>query len=157
LRKTIFMGTTKIPPSRTVEEIQRILGEYGASAIRVDYEKGEIIGVSFTVEIGGNQIPFRLPCRWRSIFQAIKSDAENKQYSPDFFEEKEHQWEEDSRRIAWRQILRWIEAQMALVETEMVKTEEVFMPYLILDKGQTLFERFQENGWQFQLEHKGKK
>jgi len=38
----------------------------------------------------------------------------------------------------------------------MVKTEEVFMPYLILDKGQTLFERFQENGWQFQLEHKKK-
>ena len=150
------MGTTKIAPSRTVGEIQKILGEYGASAIRVDYEKGEIIGVSFTVEIGGNQVPFRLPCRWKALFIAIKNSYDGKRHESEFFEKRIPEWEEMAKRIAWRQILRWIEAQMALVETEMVKTEEVFMPYLILDKGQTLFERFQENGWQFQLEHKNK-
>ena len=41
--KTIFMETTRIEPSQTVGEIQKLLGEYGASAIRTDYDNGEVI------------------------------------------------------------------------------------------------------------------
>jgi len=46
--------------------------------------------------------------------------------------------------VAWRQILRWIEAQLALVDTEMVQIQEVFMPYLQMNTGQTLYEKLEE-------------
>jgi len=34
----------------------------------------------------------------------------------------------------------WVEAQMALLETQMVKMEQIFLPYAIVKNGKTLFE-----------------
>ncbi|GAI53070.1 unnamed protein product, partial [marine sediment metagenome] len=33
----------------------------------------------------------------------------------------------------------WVKAQMAIVETEMVRTEQVFLPYWITPSGKTLY------------------
>ena len=33
-------------------------------------------------------------------------------------------------RVAWRNILDWVQAQMALLEIGMAKMEEVFLPYM---------------------------
>lgn len=149
--KTIFMETTKIEPSQTVGEIQRILGEYGASAIRTDYDNGEVAAVSFTIKIDdGDPIAFRLPCRWQAIEEAFKSRRKRRSGRGRPLGELSTQ----SKRVAWRQILRWVEAQLALTQTNMAKLHEVFMPYLIMDKGQTLFEKMESQNWKFQLEHK---
>lgn len=55
--------------------------------------------------------------------------------------------EAQAKRIAWRQILRWVEAQMAFVETGMVKMEEVFMPYIQVGIDETLFDRLEGQGF----------
>ena len=146
----LFMETTKISASQTVGEIQKLLGEYGASAIRTDYEQGEVIAVSFTISINGNQIPFRLPCRWEAI-KTIFESRRKRQYGRG---RPAGDLTGQAKRVAWRQILRWVEAQLALTETKMAKLHEVFMPYLIVDKGQTIFERLESQNWKFQLEHK---
>ena len=146
------METTKIDPAQTVGEIQRILGEYGASAIRTDYEDGEVISVSFTVDINRIQMPFRLPCRW----EAIKMIFDSRRRRKSFRGRPPGDLAFQAKRVAWRQILRWIEAQLALTETGMTKLHEVFMPYLLMDKGQTLFEKLESQNWKFQLEYKKK-
>ena len=46
-------------------------------------------------------------------------------------------------RTAWRIIKDWVEAQLALLETEMVHFEEVFMPY-ILSGRDTLYQALSE-------------
>ena len=46
-------------------------------------------------------------------------------------------------RIAWRIVKDWVEAQMAILETEMVKMEQIFLPYIQTQQGQTLFEVFE--------------
>ena len=46
---------------------------------------------------------------------------------------------EQANRTAWRIIKEWIPAQMALIETEMVTVEEVFLPYMLTGK-QTLYQ-----------------
>ena len=148
--KTIFMETTRIEPSQTVGEIQKLLGEYGASAIRTDYDNGEVIAVSFTVAINGDQIPFRLPCRWEAI-KTIFESRRKRRYGRG---RPAGDLTAQAKRVAWRQILRWVEAQLALTETRMAKLHEVFMPYLIVDKGQTIFERLESQNWKFQLEHR---
>ena len=148
--KSLFMETTRIEPSQTVGEIQKILGEYGASAIRTDYEQGEVVAVSFTVKIDGDQIPFRLPCRW----EAIKTIFESRRKRRSRRGRPVGDLTAQAKRVAWRQILRWVEAQLALTETKMAKLHEVFMPYLIVDKGQTIFEKLESQNWKFQLEHK---
>lgn len=49
-----------------------------------------------------------------------------------------------AERIAWRQLFRWTQVQMAMVEMGMAATDEVFLPYLEAgDEGQSLCQLFQ--------------
>lgn len=63
-----------------------------------------------------------------------------------FYADKQKKSDEDkARRVAWRQIYRWVQAQLALVDTEMVKVEEVFFPYIQTKNGHTLYELHRSN------------
>ncbi len=150
----LYMETTKIEASQTVGEIQRLLGKYGCSAIMTEYDLGEVSGVAFKINLEGNEIPFRLPCRWESIYNTLNSRRKGKiknnrgrLYSNDDMSQ--------AKRVAWRQILRWVEAQLALVETNMVKMQEVFMPYIQVGiKGQTLYQQLENK--KFKMLNSGK-
>lgn len=141
MSKTLFMETTKIEPSQTVGEIQRLLGGCGATAILTEYEKGEVSAVSFRVRVDGQDIPFRLPCRHEAIYQALIARMKKLRMK------RIDDYKAQAKRVAWRQILRWIEAQMALVETEMVSIQEVFLPYMQHRSGKTLYEIIQQNSF----------
>ena len=47
---------------------------------------------------------------------------------------------EQAKRVAWRIVKDWVEAQLAIIETQMVKPEQVFLPYAITQTGETLYE-----------------
>jgi hypothetical protein len=138
---TIYMGTTSVDVGKTVSEIQRILGIYGATAIMIDYVDKEPDGLSFKIMIADQPISFRLPCRWKAVYQKM---ARQRIRMRDM-----EKVESQAKKIAWRQILRWVQAQLAMVDTGMVKTEEVFMQYMLVGKkgNQTLFESMQTGGW----------
>ena len=53
-------------------------------------------------------------------------------------------------RTAWANIRDWVTAQMALIDTEMVRIEQVFLPYMVNKQGQTYFDVLKEK--QFLLE-----
>ena len=46
--------------------------------------------------------------------------------------------------MAWRVIKDWLEAQLALLETEMVTFEQIMLPYLQVDSSHTLYDVMQE-------------
>jgi len=136
----LFMETTKISVNKTVGQIQGLLAMAGALSILVDYEASQPSAISFKIQLNDRQVPFRLPCRWKAVLKVLRDRRKRIRYEEDL--------EEQAKRIAWRQILRWTEAQIALIETEMVKTEEVFLPYIQLDStGRTLFEKIQEGNF----------
>lgn len=56
-------------------------------------------------------------------------------YIPGRFVTKPHAY-----RVAWRIIKDWVEAQMALLETEMVKMEQIILPYILTPSGKTVYE-----------------
>lgn len=142
---SLFMENTEISAESTVLQIQNILGRYGARAVMLEYDENrQISGLAFEIAVNGRKIPFRLPCREEPIFRLLAIKVRN------MTEEKEKNTWIKARRVAWRQILRWVEAQMALVETSMVKVDEVFMPYIQVDAhGKTLYERVEEQGFKF--------
>lgn len=133
---TMFMETTRISPDRTVSEIQNILSSHGANAVLLDFENKQVASISFKYSVDGLEVPFRLPCRWKMLESKLKQSGKRPR-SDDTFEN----W---ARRVAWRQILRWVEAQMALTETDMVTVQEVFFPYIQCGNGKTMYE-FAEN------------
>lgn len=149
----LFMETTKIDVGKTVAEIQDILGRYGCCSVMSEYDKGEVTSVCFQVMFLNKTVPFKLPCRWECIYKNFVDRRALGKLRPI------HKESEDiiqAKRVAWRQILRWVEAQMALVETDMVKVQEVFMPYMqpAIGKGKTLYEHVEHSEGKFLLENK---
>lgn len=132
----LFMETTQVSDQRTAAEIQSLVATKGATKIQVDYLHGQVEGLSFCFMVGEQEVPFRLPCRWQSVVALLRRSNRNPR--------KGDTYETWGRRVAWRQLLRWVEAQLALIETGMVKTEEVFLPYAIMMGQKTVFEMFAE-------------
>lgn len=137
---TLYMETTQISAEQTVGEIQRVLGRYGAKSIQVEYTGGEVSGVAFIVEIEGQRVPFVLPCRWKAVHKMMLDRMKRVR------ESRVGEYEAQAKRVAWRQILRWVEAQLALVQTKMVRIEEVFLPYMVIGQGgRTLFQKLEDS------------
>ncbi len=130
------MATTQIAAEKTAMEISSLLAKSGAKQALTSYgDDGEAIGLSFIIERGGARIPFKLPVNADKVLQAMKNDRK----TPGSLCNKEQ-----AGRVAWRLILRWVQAQLALVETTAVKLEEVFLPYAQQQNGQTVYEAFAE-------------
>jgi hypothetical protein len=138
--KTLFMETTKIDANKTAGEVAECLAMAGATRVMNDYKSGVVTALTFAIRVGDVEIPFRLPINPTPIFGIIQkrrpASTRNKKAPADL---------EQSIRVAWRQILRWVQAQLALIETGMVKTQEVFLPYVCNLNGETFYQQIEAN------------
>lgn len=139
---TLYMQSTKIEAEKTVAEISALLGRFGARSVMHEFDEfGDVTGVSFTILLGETRIPYKLPARIEPVHRAIQM-----QRSVNFRERKKDDDWQQARRVAWRQILRWIQAQIALIDTGMVSTAEVMSPWIRCKDGRMLFEHICTDG-----------
>ena len=129
----ILNYTTKVPSAKTVSQIQEVLGAKGACRVSVDYTNGKASAVTFGLKVGPGEVGFRLPCNISGVQQAIKKSRPGGSAWLDVAQ---------IERIAWRIVKDWVEAQMALVESNQAEMGEVFLPYAIHDDGRTFFQHF---------------
>jgi hypothetical protein len=142
--KQVFMATTGISATKTVGEIVAVLVRSGARQVSQVFDgEGRIMGLSFTIMVDGHAIPYSLPARVEAVKKALMRNdlATRKRGFPD-----EEKIAKQCYDVAWRQLLRWVEAQMAMIDSGMVEPSEVFMPYALAPNGQTLFQHFKANG-----------
>ena len=131
--------TTSIEAGKTASEVVGILASHGARQIMMDYDEvGKIIGISFTVNTPHGVLPFRLPANDSAVLEVMKRQNKNGGIPGRFVNP------DQARRVAWRIIKDWVEAQMALIETGMVVMEEIFMPYMMVGPQKTLFQLLEE-------------
>ena len=136
--KSLYMETTKKTPEQTISEIQALLKPFRVRDILMKYDyDGEITAFSFTLDITERRIPFKLPIRHEPLWK-LAQEGQTKYIKT----------EEQARRVAWRQIYRWLESQLALVEINMVNIEEVFLPYMMIDNDKTVYQNYLDNGFQ---------
>lgn len=138
----IFMGTTAAPVHQSMGEITRVLAKAGATSISQVFARdgsGHVTGMNFHIPVGKIIYPYNLPVRTEALYDKIHAMRKR---NPESHEDADRK---QAERIAWRQLLRWVEAQMALVETGMVETREVFLPYCLDRNGKTIFQVFLEN------------
>jgi hypothetical protein len=136
--------TTKIDADKTASEITKCLSAHGASAILTDYQDGVLSAISFQITVNEQKISFRLPCDWRPVLGVLMKDVRVPAYSQRYAAIKRDR-EMQAVRTAWRIVKDWVEAQMALVETQMVTTRDVFLPYAVMRDGRTLAQHVQTN------------
>lgn len=137
--------TTNISSGRTIGEIQQILSKHGATAIMTEYKDGEATALSFKINTTKGEVGIKLPSNIDRVLKVLKSQKQKNGQIKDT--------KEQATRVAWRIIKDWIEAQMAILEIEMVDMEEIFLPYVINRNGQTLYQAFQSN--QLMIEESG--
>lgn len=131
--------TTIISPEQSIGELQKMLSQHGVQGILTEYEGPNVSVVSFRIMVSGNMMDFRLPCNHRGVRtlfdeQGIRS-----------VKHKDRNLDNQAVRTAWRIIVAWVEAQLALVEVNMVTLPEVFLPYAVTKSGETLGQRMLAN------------
>ena len=140
----ILNYTTTVDAFKTVSEIEYILMKHKAKSIMKECEGESIVALSFLIDTGMRQVPVKLPIR---VDECLKVLQKEKRENP---RKQIKDTREQAERVAWRILKDWVEAQMALLDIEMVRLEEIFLPYIVDKSGQTLFEKISEQ--QFLLE-----
>lgn len=139
--------TSNVPHGKTAAEIADILRKGGAQAVLTEYDpEGQYItALSFKISLKGQPITFRLPCDWKPVYEVMFAEKKNP-----YVDEKKRLALDTTRkdqamRTAWRIVKDWVEAQMALVQVKMVRTEQVFLPYAVMANGRTLGEHIESD------------
>jgi len=145
--------STSISIEKTISEIEKMLSAFGASKIMKEYDEfGIPFRLSFIMHTQKGEIPVKLPTNVQKIKEVFKFQV-SEGYLPKKFWETE--WSnEQAGRVAWRIIKDWLDAQLTLLGIEMVRIEELFLPYIYNAKlGKTMFELIEQNG--FNIEQLG--
>jgi len=131
-KTALFMENTEISAERTASEISSCLIQAGANQIACDYEDGKIKGLRWTMKKDGMDLLFHMPARVEPVYRLLLKRNSSRSLA---------KIREQAERVAWRQLYRWVQAQMAMIQTGMVQPSEVFLAYWDDGHGQTLFER----------------
>lgn len=134
--------TTTISAEKSISEIEMILAQHGATDIYKQYNNsGQCISLSFAIIGQGPQffrVGYRLPLNVKGLHQVMKNmkkEGKLKNISKENIKK-----EETARRVGWRIIRDWIHAQMALIESEIVTIDQVFLPFACVDENRTVYD-----------------
>src|SRR6476661_1448094 len=111
--------------------MQKTLALHKAQQIVFEYDQtGKVMGLTFVIKVNERLLPIKLPARISEVGKVLAEQG----FRYD---------EEQIYRVAWRNINDWIEAQMAMLDSQMVKMEEIFLPYITDQSGVTYFEKLE--------------
>jgi len=130
---------------QTFDIIQKCLIQHKAQQIMFEYEdNGTVKALAFVLKINDKIFGFRLPARLENVEKMFFIEKNKKRQTWQHKIELNDEEKQQAYRTAWANIRDWITAQMALIDTEQVKMEEVFLPYMVVGNNKTLFEHQQE-------------
>ncbi len=133
--------TTQIATEKTVTEIQGILARAGAMAIMTEFsDEGILCAVSFRIGTPHGPVSYSLPCDITAVFRILERQSRDGKVP------KRLVTDGQAARVGWRIIKDWIEAQLALVQTQMVTLDQVFLPYARTKSGETVYQRYLGTG-----------
>ena len=126
--------STTVKSQKTASEIIEILVKAGARQVMSDFDNyGNASGLSFSISTPSGLRGFTLPVNANAVESVMRRDGK----IPTRFKTPEQ-----SRNVAWRIMKDWVEAQVALIETEMVTFEQVMLPYMRSIDGGTFYDEY---------------
>ena len=131
----ILNYTTSVAASRTVSQMQEALAKAGATTIAARYDEGREIGLSFTLMTVYGWRDFTLPVDTDAVWKVIG----RQRGIPPRLRNREQ-----AERVAWRIAKDWLEAQLAIVESQMVSFDQVMLPYMHVDETRTLYQAYEQ-------------
>lgn len=133
----ILNYTTSIECEKSIVEILKCLVQHGAHKITTDYDGQNPCALTFCLDVNGQTVAFSLPANFEGVMKAMNNDKKVPRAKCT---------KEQAIRVSWRILKDWVEAQMAIVQSQLAVMEEVFLPYAITKNGTTVYQVFQKNG-----------
>lgn len=129
----IMNYTTKVDVYTTIGAIQGMLVKHGAKKIMQDYdENGRIRAICFAIDTPTGLRGIQLPAKVENVLAVLRQQKVKADY-------------EQAERVAWRIVKDWVAAQMAILESEMVQLDEIFLPYMVNREGNTFYQLYCAN------------
>ncbi len=126
--------STSIDSFKTISEIQQLLSKKGAQNINIKNDaQGNPVALMFVVLWNLQPVAFALPCNFEGIEKAMRKSRVPERLCT----------REQALRVGWRIIKDWTAAQLAIVEAEACTMAQVFLPYAVTTKGETVYEMFE--------------
>ena len=137
--------TTEVPASRSIDYIEKLLVEFGATNIMKEYEElpplpGRICNsIAFRIVVDGNSLAIKLPANVKGIaiwLRKKKSSGTDKTIC------------EQAYRIAWKQQYEILHLQLSQVETQQRELMSVFLPDTFdINNNQTFYQKLKAEGF----------
>ncbi len=133
--------TSTMPAARSISYIETKLAQNGAREILKLYnEAGRVTGICFNIPLNGRDMFFKLPAKLAECEKVLLANL-----SPRTRSETKKKIPQQAERTAWKILLDWVEAQMAMIELSQVEVLQVFLSYVYdHQKKQTFFEQIKE-------------
>lgn len=150
--------STSISTEKTIAEIEKMLAVFGCTKIMKEYdEKGQVSTLSFAMMTERGETPVKMPMNKQGLLNVFKTQVSDGKLPKKFWGSE---WaEEQASRVGWRIIKDWLDSQLSLLSIEMVKIEEIFLPYMYSHRlGKTMYEVLEQKGFDLeQIEDKSHK
>ena len=142
MSKALFSYTTEIAVLKTVAEIEAMLVRAGASAIVKDYDpQGNIHSLSFRIKTEFGLTSLLIPARAEESLLVLRQQAKDKKIPQRFAEPAQ------AARVAWRVVYHFLEAALAMIQVRNAKFEQLMLPYMQFDNGETVYELLHDKGF----------
>lgn len=136
----LLSATTTVPAERTMHEIAAILQKAGALAITTTYGgRGTPAGLGWVMHTRHGRMRFAMPVNVDAVYEVLTEQR--------VFVTDDDRRRAQAHRTAWRILREWVKLQLAIVATQMVDFEEVFLPYL-MSGDQTLYRYLADSNFQ---------
>lgn len=125
--------TTTVPVDKTVGEITAILVRAGARSIQTDFnDQGRISAMNFTVRTSFGNRAFHIPVQAERVQKVLQQEVAHS---------RSHQSKamltspEQAERVAWRILKDWLEAQMTLVQLQLIGLDQAMLGFMQVRPG----------------------
>lgn len=128
--------TTKISANKTAAEIVAILSRHGAQMVSQQFDAGVPTSVVFVF----GQRSYQFPVNVTGVLKALRQAAARGRIRPG------QATPEQAQRVAWRVAKTWLEVQLTLIEAQVLSLEQVMLPHMLVAPGETVWDRYLEDG-----------
>lgn len=128
----ILNYTTTVDADKTVGQILTMLAKGGARSTMAQYGAGgKVESIAFSVLTPMGMRSFTLPVDPAKVLAVMRRERVAPRYLT----------QQHAENVAWRIMKDWLEAQLAIIATEMVTLDQVMLPYMQAnDDGETVYE-----------------
>ena len=135
--------TSGVPAEKSINRIEKILMEMGATSINKQINSSKKIeAISFLIIVNGNTIPFKLPAKASEVYDVLRGEIKRprKNTLDNLYEQSE--------RTAWKLVSEWVEIQMSMIKLKQADFIEVFLPYVYdYNNNKTFYQSIKDGGF----------